>query len=305
MVKLNKKYVVEAKQVGTLYHLCTLDDLEYIIPRDTLKSSGLYYNKLLHTDKAISFTRDKNFFVDVPKMAHSPVLIQFVVDGDKLSENYKITPYNDFYTRQNTQDDKVILPQSPLPYNPKFLEKEEVVIGPITNFSNYIKSIRVIVNELPEKKLADIQYVLEDLIYYKTQYNIPLELVLNDSTLSGKIQDVDDILGYVPEDIPSLEEYEERLSFLFSTITDSKSFNSFVKYLNTVIDNGYVLQYQSPISKSMYVGDFCVSSLRYDLEKVDYKIDQHETYVGSDSITLAFKLKGYPSYGSLELVQDI
>ena len=116
---------------------------------------------------------------------------------------------------------------------------------------------------------------------------------------------MDDILGYVPDDIPSLDEYEDRLSFLFSTITDNNSFTSFIKYLNTVIDNGYVLQYKSPISKSMCVGDACILSLKNDLKKVDYKIDQHETYVGSDSITLAFKLKGYPSYGSLELVQDI
>ena len=127
----DKKYRTEAKQVGTLYHVCTLDALvDYIIPENQLSASGKYWNSLLNTNNAVSFTRDALFVVPTWTVYGSPILFQFVIDGDKLSDRYKITPFNGNGV------------------NPRALEKEEVVIGPIKNFKSYIKEVRFDIKSL-------------------------------------------------------------------------------------------------------------------------------------------------------------
>ena len=127
MNRLNKNesyYIKEGKQVGDLYHVCTLDALvEYIIPENKLEASGKYWNRLLKTNQAVSFTRDKLFVVPTEEIREADILFQIVVDGDKLSNKYKIVPYQDLIS---------------VDY-PKLSQKEEVVIGPITNFKSYIK----------------------------------------------------------------------------------------------------------------------------------------------------------------------
>lgn len=303
MVKLFKKYVTEAKQVGTLYHICSLSDLEYIIPNDTLSSSGMYYNKLLKTDKAVSFTRDKNFHVDVPKVANSPIRVQLVVDGDKLSENHKVTPYNDFYTG-NELDSNVYAPKSPYKIDPKYLEKEEAVIGPIKNFSKYLKSINIIINSLPDKELDDIKYVVEDLIWYTDKNNIPVELEIKDSSLKNRIRDLEDILSYDPYDMSSITDIEDDIIPLFQKLKDGVSFGKLSSYLTLLMNKGMILKYKSPITSKKYkdVGEACIDLLKDDLESVDYQIDKCETYIGSDALTLAFKLRGYSDYGYLEVL---
>ena len=125
MVKLVKKELInEAKQVGNLYHVCTLDAfVNYIIPDNELRASGKYYNQLLDTKEAISFTRDPLFVVPTETVMNSGILFQFVIDGNKLSEKYKVIPYNGNKG------------------NPRYREKEEVVVGPIKNFKSYIKKV--------------------------------------------------------------------------------------------------------------------------------------------------------------------
>lgn len=140
MVKLVRKELVnEAKQVGTLYHVCTLDAfVNYIIPKDELKASGKYYNKLLDTKEAISFTRDSLFVVPTYTVDNADILFQFEVDGDKLSEKYKIIPYNGNGL------------------NPIFREKEEVVLGPIKNFKSYVRKVTFDIKSLHFNNTEDL-----------------------------------------------------------------------------------------------------------------------------------------------------
>ena len=96
-VKFLESLVYEGKQVGDIYHVCTVDSyLKYIKPMNILSSSG-QYNNWLHNSETnwVSFTRNKRFTVETDDIFSSKVLLQIVVDGDKLSENYKIEPYND------------------------------------------------------------------------------------------------------------------------------------------------------------------------------------------------------------------
>jgi hypothetical protein len=160
-----KLKVLEAKQVGTIYHVCSIKDyLKYILPKDTLQASGMYYNYAYGGDYYVSFTRDKNFVIDT-RSEEEVVFVQLVVDGDKLSENYKVAPYNDFAfdDEGNRKDD-----------DPKNREMEECVKGPIKNISKYIKEVRfdvVACHELTAEPdlslLKRKRKVLQDLVYYR------------------------------------------------------------------------------------------------------------------------------------------
>lgn len=143
MVKLVKKEIItEAKQLGKLYHVTTLESVaNYIAPTDTLKGSGKYKNWLKggRTD-VVSFTRDKRFVVGTRSTRQANVLFDFEVDGDKLSEKYKVFPYNDLVFDQDSG-------ASELKYHSnKSLEHEEVVIGEIHPFSKYVKGVRFCVS---------------------------------------------------------------------------------------------------------------------------------------------------------------
>ena len=151
--KLEKLLYNEAKQVGILYHICTLDDyLRYILPNDTLSASGNYDNYLYGGNDYVSFTRDKHFVVSTDKVDSANILIRLVVNGDKLSERYKIGPYNDFaYSIIDGEFD-------PSNDEAEFREKEEVVKGPIKSISKYIIKIDFDLNKINK----DVVVILKD-----------------------------------------------------------------------------------------------------------------------------------------------
>ena len=161
-----EKQIYESKQVGDLYHICTPDSyIKYIYPNDQLSASGKYTNYLYKGNDYISFTRDKYFVVATETIKNSAILFQLVIDGDKLSDNYKVRPYNDFaFTNYN--------------YNPKLLEKEEVVKGPIKNISNYIKEIHFDLFGIDDKIANDLKELANDptikssnVVYYNFMRN--------------------------------------------------------------------------------------------------------------------------------------
>ena len=158
IARLEKLLLKEAKQVGILYHVCTLKAyLEWIAPDDTLQASGKYTNWVYGGTDIVSFTRDKYFVVGTQSVQNSKVLVQLVIDGDKLSEHYKIGPYNDMafgkhgeHVEETPSDDGKYQPQ-------KYREKEECVRGPIKNLSKYIKEIRLDVFDMDNSALSMIR----------------------------------------------------------------------------------------------------------------------------------------------------
>lgn len=156
--------VYEAKQVGTLYHVCSVKDyIKYILPNDTLQASGMYYNYAYGGDDFVSFTRDKGFVLE--SRDDDVVLVQLVVDGDKLSENYKVRPYNDFAFGPDGEmkDDDF-----------RRREMEECVKGPIKNISKYIKEIRFDIaaqHDLTQEPDINVlkrkKKTLKDFVYHK------------------------------------------------------------------------------------------------------------------------------------------
>ena len=144
--KLERK-LFEAKQVGTLYHVCSVEAARnYIFPQDQLKGSGKYTaNKITGTKDVIYFSRNKRID-NVAFLTRSHMIIQFVVDGDKLSERYHIFPYNDFIDDERTgySGSNSLRPtKTPLNQLINNRQQEECVIGTIKNFSSYVTKINM------------------------------------------------------------------------------------------------------------------------------------------------------------------
>lgn len=154
--------VNEAKQVGILYHVCSLESyMKYIKPNDVLTSSGTYMNHLYKGTDYVSFTRDKYYTVSTRENRASEVIIQLVIDGDKLSEKYKVKPYNNLaYSKGELKSDNDIV---------QYREKEEVVKGAIKNISSYIKAINIDFRDLHEKCLKQLKKsgLIEEGAFYK------------------------------------------------------------------------------------------------------------------------------------------
>ena len=170
--RINKQNINEAKQVGDLYHVTNLEDIaNYIAPKDTLSASGNYKNWLLNgRSDCVSFTRNKGFVVKTQKIQDSLVIFNFQVDGDLLSEKYKVRPYNDFaYDEEGNAEYEYALNY------PKDLESEEVVLGSIKKFSKYVKSVRFNAIISNFSIIHHIRYYLEKCVDYLNQFTITFD----------------------------------------------------------------------------------------------------------------------------------
>lgn len=158
--KLERLIFNEAKQVGTLYHICALQDyIKYIVPKDQLKASGEYMNFLYGDDDYVSFTRNKNYNTSHDKSDDTDIFVRLVVDGDKLSEHYKIGTYNDAYWDRGSEDEdgRAFGGLTGDDDSATLREQEEVVKGPIKNISKYIKELQLDVATLDEDTVKTIK----------------------------------------------------------------------------------------------------------------------------------------------------
>ena len=120
--------LVEMKQVGTLYHYTSIPALLNILKQNSLKinPSGRPY---------ISFTRNKNFHKTARFGLGGNMDCVIIVDGDKLSNNYKIEPYQYHFKDYDN------IPQSSKD------ENEEIVKKSILNLKKYIIGIKCFLSE--------------------------------------------------------------------------------------------------------------------------------------------------------------
>jgi hypothetical protein len=111
--------IVEAKEVGILYHFTNIFGLIKIISSN--KMEGNWHSGY------VSFTRNRNFSRTYRKIGVDTINVRIIIDGNKLSEKYKIEPYS-YYGNQGKSDYR---------YG-SYDESEEHVKGDITNISEYI-----------------------------------------------------------------------------------------------------------------------------------------------------------------------
>ena len=102
----------EGKQVGILYHYTSYEACIKILQSSKIKSTETADSKKNKPLFGISFTRDKNFHKNSRSIGNHPSC-RLVVDGDKLSNKYKIIPYT----------------QSGFEKGTSYFEAEEVIIS--------------------------------------------------------------------------------------------------------------------------------------------------------------------------------
>lgn len=167
--------LIEAKQVGTLYHWTSFDSLIKILKSNELKANinEEYYdidfraqtNSSFNVKPHVSFTRSKGKVWGNDHIYSLPCALE--IDGDKLSNNYQISPYSmvDYpKIKAGQQDSEGEVYQA---------EYEERVYNDIKNIDKYIKAI------ILDKIMIQIElksYNKEDVEYLKN-INIPIKYI--------------------------------------------------------------------------------------------------------------------------------
>jgi hypothetical protein len=179
MIKL-LDILLEGKQVGTIYHYTTVDGLQGILKDGYLKPSPARQEQLSY----VSFSRNKALG---STLGPSKTQVRISIDGDKLSNKYKLLPYTQL--EPETEKDKEN-------WNKSFSKtsSESEVIIPSKKYNNkieiipYINNIDIIITGRWKDPLKNN---LEDAInIFKTnlkitfdlikKYNIPVNFYLKD-----------------------------------------------------------------------------------------------------------------------------
>lgn len=145
----------EGKQVGVLYHLMDKNSFIFNLENDKIGN---------RKDDQLSFSRSKNFDSIPQHLPKDKVFARFTIDGNKLSNNYKIFPVDDKYykSKNNTKD----------PLDWLFENKdefEERVIGVINNIGKYIIVIDVF-KEIDNKTKSLLNQYLKKYSNIKLNY---------------------------------------------------------------------------------------------------------------------------------------
>jgi len=139
---LKDEQLYEAKQVGILYHYTSLESLVQITNSNMLRQMGY---------DGVSLTRDKNFHKWDRESI--PSECRFIIDGDKLSHNFKIEPFN-YYAN----DKDAFNNERPYNHTPYYDEQEEVVKRPIKPLNKYVIQLQIfekVLNEYYDNEYFD------------------------------------------------------------------------------------------------------------------------------------------------------
>ncbi len=154
----------EGKQVGILYHFTSLSGGESIIKSNTLKPINYDF---------ISLTRDKNLYKTSDHIEGG--LVRLTLDGDKLSDNFKIKPYD--------EDQRKIHGS---------FESEERINKPIKNIKDYIIKIDIILDfykyvnsNYPELLFYEPQEIKNAISIFESS-GIPFSIILKDNKVDLK-----------------------------------------------------------------------------------------------------------------------
>ena len=183
MIRL--KNLLESKQVGILYHYTTFEAGLKILQSNQLKSGEAADSTKTKPVFAISFTRDKRFHnlktlvFHASSFGNTPQL-RFTIDGDKLSNRYKIGSY-----AQGGKDGGVFSKGR------KAFEAEERVVSnkPFTiPLSDYLISVDVLLEYKKPNKNSDwddeFNYeeyapLRAEIIKFAQYKNLPINLIVN------------------------------------------------------------------------------------------------------------------------------
>lgn len=129
------KKLLEAKQVGTLYHYTNLEGIRGIAKLNRLEGN---YNRQSFTRRSDLLNKNWSVYNDV----------RITVDGDLLSERYKIKPTNQIYNRMEAEE-RIIIKQ----IDNFSMYVTEVIISKqsLKNYSNKFKKFPNFINNIKDK----------------------------------------------------------------------------------------------------------------------------------------------------------
>ena len=159
MIKLVNllKEITEGKQVGTLYHYTSIENLSYILKDEYI---------IPNSENQVSTTRNKDIdttpFLGYNKKIKNTVRLK--LNGDKISNKYKIQPY--------LYDEDTANPKDRLPaYISKYEFEEQI----LTNGENlpifpYLEQVDIFIKDNNDSTISKIKSLLKE-------KNIPYEII--------------------------------------------------------------------------------------------------------------------------------
>jgi len=151
----------EAKQIGPLYHFTDVESSINILNENKMFAHSFHLNKKEY--EGISFTRNKNFYKNEPMITSRPQ-IGLIFDGAKISQKFRVLPFN-FFSRKaryisdlhnyNEFEEKVIVPSGK-----EFVVSDYLIGIFITNFKDWDRNedeIKELIDLVKSKGLKIIQ----------------------------------------------------------------------------------------------------------------------------------------------------
>jgi hypothetical protein len=160
MIKLTD-LLKEAKQVGTLYHFTSLNNLKPILESGILMSTK--------GRKYISFTRNKN----LSNLGVENSQVRLTINGDDLSNKYKLIPYAQ--TKPENPTDAYLFKSNPKIFNKSEPTFEAEVVIPIEKYDNKVDILPYIerIDIIDRNYIKDRPLNSEEKKQFE-KYNIPI-----------------------------------------------------------------------------------------------------------------------------------
>ena len=146
---LKESLLFESKQVGTLYHFTNFEKIIPILITNKLLPHLKYSSK--ENLQGVSLSRSKSF---IPN-GHVKTSVRIALDGNKISNKYKIIPYKEF--RNIEENEEFILTNN----------------EGLTNLKNYILSIDIFPENEEDRFWAKkIKYILSRMKKFEIPFHI-------------------------------------------------------------------------------------------------------------------------------------
>ena len=183
MSYLKEATLIESKSVGTLYHTTKISSACKIIQKNEL--TGPYVPE--YDMDGISTSRNKAFIYDKRNMKN---YVQFVLDGDKISHNHKVIPY-DYWHGSYRKDN---------PTEPQIQDEDEEIVltkDGLKDVKKYIINVNVIVNDSSD---SETEVLINLLKKSNIKHSVAAKSNINEVFLSCLKESVNKDLVYKKRD---------------------------------------------------------------------------------------------------------
>jgi hypothetical protein len=134
----------EARQRGILYHFTPLSNIEIMLAQGYIRPNQ---------EKQVSTTRDASLDIDIFIEDPTNNIARLMLDGDKISSKYKVTPFTSMAGFKGEKEEQIIVNGKPFPFLP------------------YLKRIDLFISKPKDKNISKIIKILQKVNIPYTEYN--------------------------------------------------------------------------------------------------------------------------------------